>query len=247
LLTLLWPTAPPRWRLQADTIDVWAAALDRPADEVEALAATLSADERERARRFAFEAPRNQFTVARGLLRALLGGYLDVPPSSLAFVNGPQGKPALSGGATGLHFNISHTPGLALFAFTTVGEVGVDVEQLRQRLNHLDLAARFYAPEETNALRALPAETSMQGFLNAWTRKEALLKAMGVGLSFGSERVEVTLLPGAPVRVVGIDGDEAAAARWSLTALEPAPGYVAALAALGQHALRCWAWPPRTA
>jgi 4'-phosphopantetheinyl transferase len=211
-----------------------------------AQARTLPGDERRRAEHYRHPAARNQFVVGRGLLRTILGSYLGVPPERLVLGTGPQGKPALEGPCAGpLFFNVSHSHGLALFAVTALGELGVDVEQVRPRINHLDLAARFFAPQEAATLRALPAEASVVAFYNAWTRKEAILKATGLGLSYGPERVEVALLPGDEARAVRVGDDDGAAARWSLRHLTPAEGYVGALA-LERHgyALRCWSWPP---
>jgi 4'-phosphopantetheinyl transferase len=212
---------------------------------VAGLSELLADDERARAGRYRVEPARTQFVITRALLRTLLAGYLGAEPAEIAFAHGPHGKPALAGRAS-LHFNVSHTHGAALFAFTTRGEVGVDVEQVRPRINHLELADRFFAPAESAALRALGPAEGLQAFYNAWTRKEAFLKATGLGLSYGSERVEVTLLPGEPARLLRLAGDERAAARWSLEALAPLPGYVGALALEGTgYRLRCWHWPDR--
>jgi 4'-phosphopantetheinyl transferase len=235
-----WPPAPVPWALRPDEVHVWSAPLEQPPEQVEGLLRVLSADERERAGRYRVPRTRAEFVTARGLVRVLLAGYLGRAPEALTFATGPQGKPALAGG--GLHFNVSHTHGLALFAFTELGEVGVDVEEVRPRVTYLDLAERFFAPGESALLRGLPPEVSLQAFFNAWTRKEAFLKATGLGLSFGSERVEVTLLPDDEPRILSVGGGPAG--RWSLTALAPAPGYVGALAIERPDArVRCWAWP----
>ncbi len=237
-----WPPAPIPWSLGPDEVHVWSAALEQLPEQVAELQHVLSSAERERAGRYLMPAVRNQFIVARGLVRILLAGYLRKAPEAISFATGAQGKPALEGG--GLHFNLSHSGGLALFAFAELGEVGVDVEHVRPRVTYLDLADRFFAPTEAALLRRLGPEASLQAFFNGWTRKEAFLKATGLGLSYGSERVEVTLLPEDEARVVCVDGATGPAQRWSLTALAPAPGYVGALAIEHHGArLRCWAWP----
>jgi 4'-phosphopantetheinyl transferase len=229
--------------LAGEQVHVWAVNLERPAGEVDELARLLSPQESERAERFLVPAGRRQFVVARALLRRILGVYLDAAPQGIAFTTGPQGKPALKEPA-GVYFNLSHSQGLALVAMTKLAEVGVDVEAVRPHPTHRELADRFFAPAEAALLRRLPAERSLPAFFHGWTRKEAILKAMGVGLSYGSERVEVTLLPEQPVRVLSLDGQTAPAARWSLEALAPAPGYVAAVALEGRgYDLQCWSWP----
>jgi 4'-phosphopantetheinyl transferase len=239
-----WPPAPTPWRLADGEVHVWSASLRRPPEEVEALLRELSADEQARAARYLARTARAEFITTRARLRAILAGYLAVAPPDVAFSNGPAGKPLLARPERRLHFNVSHSHGLALFAFSAGAEVGVDVEALRPQQGHRDLARRFFSPAEAEALCALPMGHSELAFFNAWTRKEAFLKATGLGLGYGSERVEVTLLPGEPARLLRIDGQEGPAARWSLQALAPAEGYVGALAVAGHsYRLCCWGWP----
>jgi 4'-phosphopantetheinyl transferase len=242
-----WPSAPPAGPLAADEVHVWCAVLERPAAELERLARLLSGDEQERAARFRLAPVREQFVVARACLRSLLGGYLGVEPGRVVFSLGPQGKPRLASPAPSppLFFNLSHSHGLALVALALVGEVGVDVEQLRPQTNNLELAERFFSPPEAAALRALPAWQREEAFFHVWTRKEAFMKATGFGLSHGLERSEMSVRPGEAARLLRLDGQEAPAARWSLQDLAPAPGYVGALA-LEAHGWRlsCRTWNP---
>jgi 4'-phosphopantetheinyl transferase len=237
-----WFPGPRPCRLGSEQVHVWAFDLERPDGEVERLARVLSPDESERAGRYLIPAGRRQFVVARALLRRILGAYLDAPPHRLAFTTGPQGKPTLKE-HPGLYFNLSHSHGLALVAVTRHAEVGVDVEAVRPHPTHRELADRFFAPSEAAILRGLPIEHSLHAFFHGWTRKEAVLKATGMGLSYGSERVEVTLLPHQPARLLSLDGQSAPAASWSLETFTPAPGYVAALALEGRgYQLHCWSW-----
>ena len=234
-----WPAPPGPVELAAGEVHVWCAALGRPPEEIAELVALLSADERARAARYRAPRAREEFQASRALLRVLLGRYLGRDPSRLEFRQGPQGKPALAGGAR-LSFNVSHSFGAALFAISAGGEVGVDLEQVRPFENDLGLAERFFCAGEWEALRAL-GEGRREAFFHVWTRKEAYLKAGGLGLSGGLERVEVSVPPDDPPRVLRIDGAEAPAQRWSLRALLPLPGYVGALALEGHnYRLRCW-------
>jgi 4'-phosphopantetheinyl transferase len=222
-----------------DEVHVWSWSLERPAEEIARLRELLADDERERAGRYLHRPAREQFIAARAGLRLLLGRYLALDPACITFTHGRTGKPALAGG--GLYFNVSHTQGLALIAVTRRGEVGVDVERLRAMPTHLDMAGRFFSPGEAAALRRLPPGATEAAFYHVWTRKEAFLKATGLGLAHGLERFEVSVPPDDPARIRHIDGDPAAGARWSLTALEPAPGYVGALAIEGGgHRLLTW-------
>ena len=227
--------------LLADEIHVWSVPLAVGHRRLAELASVLADEERLRAGRYSHGPSREQFVVARAMLRVLLGRYLGIPHAALRLGAGPQGKPCLSGRE--LYFNVSHTHGLALYAFTRRGEVGIDVERIRSCPTHLDMATRFFTPREAAALRTVPPGRSEEAFFHVWTRKEAFLKALGLGLSHGLERFEVSVPPDEPSRVLHIDGDPRAAASWALHSLVPAPGYVGALASHGPAArLRVHAW-----
>jgi 4'-phosphopantetheinyl transferase len=244
--TLLdWPNAPPRLRPASGEVHVWAAPLDLPAEEVAELYRHLSEEERERAGRFRHALARYEFIVARGLLRVLLGECLDIEPRQVQFAQTARGKPRLAGpDPPPVCFNVSHSHGMALLAVSRRCEVGVDLERVRPFSDEMGLAERFFTPREAAALRALDSPGRLETFFRLWTRKEAYLKAHGLGLSFGLERVEVSHAPEDPSHIVHIDGDRRAAACWSLRTLAPAPGYVGALA-LKAHDYRlfCWRWP----
>ncbi len=240
-----WPPSPAAFELGPDEVHVWCASLQQSPAQVARFARTLSDDERDRAARTRHAPARHEFIVVRGLLRTLLADYLNVDSRRLAFCSGPTGKPALVEPASALpfYFNVSHSHELTLIAVTRRGEVGVDVERLRPFANDLGLAERFFSRHESGALRALPAERRIEAFFHAWTRKEAFLKASAHGLTYGLDRVEVTLLHDDPARFVRIDGEEAAARCWSLHHLTPAAGYVGALAMHAHdYRLVCWHW-----
>jgi 4'-phosphopantetheinyl transferase len=216
-------------------VHVWRVSLAIPRDEESARYAALAADERARADRFLVAPARTQFVAARSALRTILAGYVGKRPSDIAFQLGPIGKPALSPpGREPLLFNLSHSRELALVAVTRLGEIGVDVECVREMASREQLAERFFHPNEVAALHTLPQADRASGFFNAWTRKEAFLKATGKGISFGIDRVEVTLAPGDGARVLTVDGSREAAERWSVATLEPASGYIGAVAFEGR-------------
>jgi 4'-phosphopantetheinyl transferase len=230
--------------MAADEIHVWCAALERPDAELGALAALLSDDERERAGRLREGPIRNEFVAARGLLRSILSRYRLLPPTAFRFRHGPTGKPHLDGVEPELFFNVSHSAGMALLALTGRGEVGVDVERPRDVKNHVGLARRYFLPQEADGLEALPPEASRRAFFRVWTAKEAILKAAGLGLANALERVQLTVEPDEPIRVVHFDGSEEEGRRWSLTHLTPDPDFLGAVAHLGHGSrLVCWRWP----
>ncbi len=209
-----------------DEIHVWHAELDREPKLISQLEAILSPDEKARADRFHFANDRNRFIVARGLLRELLGTYLHQPPATLEFSYGKHGKPALAGAhaSSGLSFNLSHSSALAVYAFAGKRNLGVDVEHIQRENAGEDIARRYFSAREVNDLRTLPPEARVEGFFHCWTRKEAYLKATGMGLQIPLDSFAVSLLPTVPVEFhEGVDPG------WHLAAYHPAARYVAAL------------------
>jgi len=240
-----WRPPPVDRELATAAVHVWRATV-YPADfPIAALAETLSVDEQHRADRFYFERDRCSFIATRGILRTLLGRYLDRPPGHLRFCYGPHGKPALTedcGGDT-LRFNVSHSHGMALFAFARDRDVGVDVERIRADFATEEIAERFFARREVVTLRTVPAALRVDAFFNCWTRKEAYIKATGRGLSMPLDEFAVSLAPDEPAALLQTGPDAGEASRWCLWSLAPCPGYVGALAAPGDRpTLAAWHW-----
>src|SRR5437867_6923470 len=130
--------------LASDEVHSWCASLDVPPEICDHLYATLAPDEQARSARFKFERDRRRFVVARGVLRDLLGRYLQTEPSQIRFVYNAFGKPDLSPEfGSRLKFNLSHAAGLALIAIATGSDVGVDVEYIRAQPDYADIARRF--------------------------------------------------------------------------------------------------------
>lgn len=243
-----WLLPPSEPGLAPGEIHVWRVGLDCPPSKLENYRQILSEDELKRAARFYFERDWRRFIVGRAILRNILGLYLKEDPASLKFEYGPQGKPALAAasrtGENHLEFNLSNSHELALVAVTYNHRLGIDIEYPKENVAIAELVRRFFAPSEITALRNLPSQQQPEAFYNAWTRKEAYLKACGGGISIGLDRVEVSFLPGQPARILVIGNDQQDAARWSLEALFPRPGYVAALAVeTPGFQLKLWKWP----
>jgi 4'-phosphopantetheinyl transferase len=210
-----------------DAVDVWRAPLRLRAAEVERLWALLSDDEAARVARFRFPEHRAAWVVARATLRRVLGAYVRRPPASLRFGAGSHGKPLLAGGP---HFNLSHSGNVALIAVGGARRVGVDVEQVRE-IEHDRLAGRFFSPAENEQLAALSQAERHGAFFACWTRKEAVVKAQGVGLSLDLDAFDVSVT--GPARLLATRPDSAEAHRWSLADVDAGPGYAAAVAAEG--------------
>ncbi|AGA27134.1 4'-phosphopantetheinyl transferase family protein [Singulisphaera acidiphila] len=222
--------------LGPDDVHVWMASLEQGEAEVARLRTLLDEPERKRADRYSFEKGRRQFTVARGLLRILLGRYLRIEPTQVQFAYNAHGKPALAEAHRPnlVRFNISHSGEVALFGFANERELGIDLETIRPDFAADAIAARFFAPAELASIRSLPPEDRTQAFFTCWTRKEAYIKAQGKGLALSLDSFEVSLAPGAPAAVLVTHDDREEAARWSLHELHPGPGYVGALAVAGE-------------
>jgi 4'-phosphopantetheinyl transferase len=236
-----WPESPPEIDLPPGEIHLWSAPLDPPDDFLRRCEAILSADERQRAARFRTGPLRNHYLAARGTLRILLGRYFQADPAEFVLTYQPHGKPELepSWKDRGVEFNVSHSGGLALYAFTRGRPIGVDVEAVRPMPNAAGLLERFFSAAEVAQWQATPPERQGLVFFQGWTRKEAWLKAVGSGLSFPLDQFCVTM--DGPARVLSIRGDTAEAVRWRLESCEPCPGYVAAVAVQGEiAAVRQW-------
>ena len=218
-------------------VHLWSVDLQPETAVVDDLRRLLSGKEIERAERFKFDRHRRRFIVRRAALRLLSGAYLDRDPADLRFAEGDKGKPFLDQGeveeAQRVHFNLSDSGDLAIYAFTRGADLGVDVEILRPMPDAQSIAEHFFAAEEREVLRGVAEARKAQAFFNCWTRKEAYIKAIGEGLSEPLDRFSVTLLPDEPARFLHLGGDRRRARGWTLHHLVPEVGAVGALALEG--------------
>jgi 4'-phosphopantetheinyl transferase len=221
-----------RLKLAPAEIHLWQATLnDRLADSLKHF---LSADEICRADRFHSARDRNHFIAARGLLRTLLAVYLETKADELNFSYADKGKPYLEEGARGgIHFNLAHSRGKALYAFSTGRQLGVDLEFIREDLEYEKIAERFFSPREIERLGSVPAEIRKEAFFNCWTRKEAYIKARGEGLSMPLDEFDVSLAPGEPAALLRNHKEPEEVNRWRMRSIVLPSGYVAALVAEG--------------
>jgi 4'-phosphopantetheinyl transferase len=243
--SLSW-SAPPQFPLLGpDEVHIWCVVLDRPDSRVRNLRRTLAPDEQGRAERFHFRRDREQFIVARGMLRKIVGRYAGVEAHRLRFCYNSYGKPFIAEelNPSRVSFNLSHSQGLALLAVSRQRELGIDVEYVRPELVKEQVAEHFFSRREVAVLRALPAAVQAEAFFNCWTRKEAYVKARGQGLSLPLDEFDVSLTPGDAAALLSIRGDTHEASRWALHALHPAPNYIGALALEDQRReLKCRQW-----
>ncbi len=195
-----WKGGPLRPLLSPGEVHVWRAQLGRLGDR----RGLLSEAERERERKIVGERDRLLWARSRSVLRVLLARYLDAAPEEVALAVGTNGKPCLRRpnedqqgveGAESLHFNLSHSGELALYAFSSSWPVGIDVElargaeQGRQR-DHVALARRAFGEDEATRLRTLAPGAREREFLRLWTRHEAALKRVGRGIGAGARSLD---------------------------------------------------------
>lgn len=208
-------------------VELWVWSLDVDEAERGRLFAYLSEDEVARALRFVFDRDRHRYIVARGRMRQVLSGIVGATPAALRFSYSSHGKPSLSAVGAPLHFNLSHSDGLAALGVSHTREIGVDVEHERPLKE--DIAERFFSRGEVAALSALPEGEQLAAFYRCWTRKEAVVKAIGEGLSRPLDSFDVTLDAGA-ARLLRMEGETDGPKAWQLTHFAPAPEFAGAVA-----------------
>lgn len=189
---------------------------------VAALMEFLSQEEHSKTQRYVFDRDKKRAAISRGLLRVLVGRYLNQPPAALKFTYTEYGKPLLAEefAASGLCFNLSHAEHALVYAFAQNQQVGLDVEEVRSLPDLTQLAGSFLTAAEATFLQQLPLNRQLDEFYHLWTTKEAYLKATGHGLSGALDAVEFGKICAVP----GV------APRWSIYNLpDPYSNYKAAL------------------
>jgi 4'-phosphopantetheinyl transferase len=217
----------------ADAIHIWTLPTQAADAVVAKFEQVLASNEIERASRFRFPHLRDSFVIRHGVLRHLLGRYLQLNPAKVLFDYGPNGKPGLNP-ATGPQFNMTHSAGMAAIALGTDCQIGIDLERIRPLPEMQHIASSYFCPEEVAEIAFLPQHEREPAFFRCWTRKEAYVKAIGEGLSAPLNSFRVTLQADAPARLVHLGGDATAASGWTLHDLNLAPDCTAALAYSGR-------------
>jgi 4'-phosphopantetheinyl transferase len=226
-----WLAGRPGGRVRPGEVDVWRISLEASAGRLGRAEALLSRGELARANRFQRAADRAAFVTQRAALRVHLGALLGLGARDIEFAEGDDGKPRLAGSGHAPAFNASRSGDWALLAFSSGPEVGVDIERHRN-LDEAALARRYFSAGENAAMAGMAGALRRTAFFDAWVRKEAYVKALGLGLRFPLDRFTVTCSPGAAARLVSVEGVEAARA-WAMRALDVAPGYSAAVVRRG--------------
>ncbi|MFI4989765.1 MAG: 4'-phosphopantetheinyl transferase family protein [Solirubrobacterales bacterium] len=257
-----WAPAPTRPRLTEGETHVWRADTTSAAEHLAQSQGTtplLSDDELARGELISGEQQRARWLGAHALLRILLGRYLDCAPGDLQFATGEHGKPSLAptfapasaegprardDGAT-LHFNLSHSAGTVLYAFSADAPVGVDVEVAERERDYASIVRRVFGEGEAERLRQLDRATRELEFLRAWSRWEAEVKCLGTGLGWAdADEVTDGRRAGTTAHAANRQAlaPHAAGPIW-IAELELGPRTAGAVASLRRpEALRCWTW-----
>ena len=232
--------------LPSDEVHVWSTRLDCSAENVALCRELLSQGETKKADRFHFEVHRDRYTVGRAVLRQLIFRYTKIPAHAVRFDYGPLGKPSLPHNwqEGTLCFNNTDSGDVALYVFAWNRELGVDLECMPRDVRYDAIADRKFTTAEAAAIRAYPDAQRQQAFLACWTRKEAYGKALGVGIRYPLDSVELCLELDKEQMTVDHRKHPDGPDSWSLQQLRPSTSLIATLVSAGESCpMRCWHWP----
>lgn len=217
-------------------LDIWHFSLHQQDHSLAQLQNLLNAEEREKAGRFSTKLLQCRFVVGRASLRLILGRYLDKAPQELTFEYGEFGKPTLAEktNPNSLQFNMSHSHDLGVIAVAHGRRVGIDIEQVRNIEDMDSIVLKTFSPLEQSVYSGIPVDEKGTAFLRCWTRKEAYLKATGMGLSLPLDNFDVTLAPGDDARLLRVEHDSNEVSRWSFSDLDFESDYIGTIAVEGK-------------
>lgn len=216
--------------------------IDTISSEIQSFIDVLSEDEVRRAAVYSLEKDRVQFIIGRGLLRIILGFYVDANPKELRFQYNEYGKPQLSEALlyNYISFNVSHSDNEIIYAISQGRKLGVDIERICLDLEFNEVLKRFFSPKEQWIIKNSPSEKQVNTFYMIWTRKEAYCKAIGTGIVSHFERIDVTAGTGEANRYK-VSGENIEEKYWVISDISIDENYTAAVAVHGNnYRLRCW-------
>ncbi|HTL61865.1 MAG TPA: 4'-phosphopantetheinyl transferase superfamily protein [Nitrospira sp.] len=226
-----------RITLKSRTIDLWGCTLEASATALVCCRHWLSGEERVRAGRFVRPEDQTGFALAHGVLRFVLARYVGVDPAALRFENGPTGKPALTRqdrSGVDVRFNLSHSHGRMLIAAAQGQDVGVDLEEVRDNVEPLKLAERFYTTAEYDRIKHRPVSDHAWHFYRLWVAKEAVLKGQGIGIP-SLQECEIVSSPVSPRAAARLPPGSALQPGWTVQWLRCGPAWQGAVSAFGDE------------
>tara|TARA_B110000046_G_scaffold8957_1_gene9091 strand:+ start:496 stop:1272 length:777 start_codon:yes stop_codon:yes gene_type:complete len=223
--------------ITANQVYVWSVNLDKEKVHTEEFYGLLSLDEKEKASRFHFEKDRDRYILARGVLRKMLAFYLDKKPIEVSFDYNCYGKPTLTNDRVheNLRFNMSHSGGIALIAFSRGRKIGVDIERVNNEFDYDQIVQTFFSKNEIGSIKKTENDKRHMAFFRFWTRKEAFLKGIGEGLSYPMKEVDVFLQSCEDWSLIQTFNKNSGQEFWYGKDLFPHSGYAAAIAVQGNN------------
>lgn len=209
-------------------VHIWRIFVPKYRKIIPQLRPVLNDEERAREEKFHFDKDRESYILAHSVLRLLLSGYTQLLPGEIEITESDYGKPQVVDNS--IQFNLSHSGNLVMIAFGTNMLLGIDVEKIDSKRAKIDLAKRFFSPLEFGQLIQLDKGDFVQGFFNAWTRKEAYIKARGAGLSIPLDSFSVSLKPDDPAELIEDKEHFNAPDEWTFKHIKVHDDYTAALA-----------------
>jgi 4'-phosphopantetheinyl transferase len=225
---ILWEKPKHLLQITENAAHVYATSLVKTMAETNSFQKVLNQEEQACAKRFLYEKHQNNFIVSRGILRILLGKYLNLAPEKIVFQKNSHGKLFLENNL--ISFNLAHSHEIVLYAFTVTKHIGIDIEFIRENMPYKEIAGRFFSSQEIAELFSLPPEKQIPAFFNGWARKEAFIKAIGLGLSYPLSKFSVDLSTTTQKKIpIYIYDEKFAKQNWQLFALCPTEHYAAAM------------------
>ncbi|MDG2288585.1 MAG: 4'-phosphopantetheinyl transferase superfamily protein [Woeseiaceae bacterium] len=239
----MWNKSPPELQLDNAFVDVWRSRIDLSVTKISEYRSTLADEELKRAEQFTFPNKEEEYVVTRGLLRRTLALVLKQDPASFSFNYSESKNPYLTKEVDSqpVVFNVSHSHGQALVAISLNRKLGVDIEKIRPEIEYEKLSARFFSKAEHKALMQCTEAERVASFFATWTRKEAFLKAVGKGISFGLSEFDVNVKANDPPKMLRTRWDVNDVNNWHMASVESVNSHKATVVADGRaFQLRLW-------
>lgn len=218
--------------LKADQIHLWLIRVNEYLNDLNRLFSWLNQEEKHQAMRFKFNTDRQSYTIAHGMLRFILGYYLNISPENIQIEVGQYGKPNIDSKQNhiDLNFNISHSKNCILIGIAQHQEIGVDIEYQRDKIEFLDIIERFFSVIEVTLFQEVPQAEQCNAFYNRWACKEAVIKAIGLGLFQALDSFDIELSVNQQPRMLNFRNSHLKSDDWRIHLLDLEPHYSAAVA-----------------
>jgi len=236
-----WQKTPDTLSLSNNHVDIWLCDLKLLSDDINYFYSILSEDECLRADKLKVEEKKQQYIIARGCLRQRLSLLTNIEPEDFVFKTLEHGKPVLNcdDRFVDITFNISHSHDLALIAISQKQNIGIDIEKINHESDHQALVTRFFSETEQSEFQTIEEINKAKAFCACWTRKEAFIKAIGDGITYGLDTFDVTVDP--DIQTPNIKLHKPASKTWSAQNLSVGNDYMGCLVSDAPNAnIRYW-------